>query len=175
MRDNPLYDDYAVGRYSYGHPIVLDWRTGVPLTIGAFCSFANGSTIILDGNHRPDWASTYPFHAYFPGGADALDQTNGSGPVVIGNDVWVGYQALILPGVTVGDGAVIGARAVVSRDVPPYALAVGNPARIARSRFAPESIAGLLRIKWWDWPEERIREALPLLLSDRVEELLLAA
>ncbi|ADZ72056.1 CatB-related O-acetyltransferase [Polymorphum gilvum] len=134
---------------------------GDRLIIGRFCAFATGVQFIMNGaNHAMTGFSTYPFSIFGGGwelGFDPATWTAGlRGDTRIGNDVWIGREARILPGVTIGDGAIIGTRAVVGQDVPPYAIAVGNPARIVRQRFAPAVIDRLLVIAWWNWPVERI-------------------
>jgi carbonic anhydrase/acetyltransferase-like protein (isoleucine patch superfamily) len=97
------------------------------------------------------------------------------GDVRIGNDVWLGSDAMIMSGVTIGDGAVVGAGAVVTKDVPPYGVVVGNPARVARMRFSDDAVSRLLALRWWDWPDEKIEQFLPLMLSSDVEAFLDAA
>ncbi len=163
----PLYD---IGDWSYGVPKVVTWGDRSHLKIGKFCALSQEIIILLDAEHRPDWATTYTFQGIWP---DHVQEGHPGtkGDVVIGNDVWIGYQAMILSGVTIGDGAVIGARAVVTKDVPPYAIVVGSPARVIRYRFSPSIIERLLKIQWWNWPLERIHLILPLLTSDKVEEL----
>jgi virginiamycin A acetyltransferase len=165
---------FAIGDHSYGRPKVRFAESGCRLTIGAYCSIANGVEILLGGNHRADWVSTYPFAA-FPDrwGKDApIDNAVSRGDVTIGNDVWVGTGAMILSGVTIGDGAAIGARAVVTRDVPPYAVAGGNPAKVIRLRFDDDTVAQLLETAWWTLPEDDVRSLVPLLQSGRVAELI---
>ncbi|MBR3191286.1 MAG: CatB-related O-acetyltransferase [Bosea sp.] len=129
---------------------------------------------MLGGNHRTEWATTYPFPA-LPGlwpEAVGLDGSHVSrGDTVIGHDVWLGSQALILSGVTIGHGAVVAARAVVAKDVPPYAIVAGNPARVVRYRMSEERIAALLRSQWWLLPEAEVRRLIPTLLSERIEDL----
>jgi acetyltransferase-like isoleucine patch superfamily enzyme len=133
--------------------------------VGKFCSFA-GEVLILRGHeHRIDWVSTYPFGIAFPDRKDLPFPGRTKGDVVIGHDVWVGTGALILSGVTIGNGAVIGARSVVTRDVPPYAVVGGVPAQVIKFRFDAATIEALQRLAWWDWPEDKIKEALPLLMS----------
>jgi len=154
-----------VGKYSYGQPRVLLWTEQDAVEIGAFCSIADGVTIYGGGEHNTDWATTYPLRIAFH---EPLAWKDGHPrpthqPTRVGSDVWVGYGASILSGVTVGDGAVIGAHAVVATDVPPYAIVAGNPARLVRFRFPAEQIAALLEIRWWDWPIEKIRPYIPLL------------
>lgn len=124
----------------------------------------------MGGNHRPDWVSTYPFRFMLdlPGALeDGHPATKGD--IEVGHDVWIGRGARIMSGVTVGNGAVVGAAAVVAGDVRPYAIVVGNPAREVRRRFGEEAIAALERIAWWDWPDERIVEAVPLLSSAQID------
>ncbi len=164
----------AIGPYSYGRPKIRFPESGARLVIGRFCSIADGVEILLGGNHRLDWATTYPFAA-LPGlwpeaaGLDGSHVSNGD--VVIGHDVWLGSQSLILSGVTIGHGAVVAARAVVTRDVPPYAIVAGNPARLVRYRMEEDRIAVLLASRWWTRPDVELRQLIPVLMSDRVEAL----
>jgi len=168
---------FKIGEFSYGVPNVLSWGEPATLVIGKFCSFADGIDILLGGNHRPDWVSTYPFPAisYWPEAKHIEGHPATNGDVIIRNDVWIGYKATILSGVTVGDGAVVGARAVVTRDVPPYAIVGGNPARIIRLRFSDEIIKRLLEIRWWDWDLEHIRRHIPLLMQTDISKFLQAS
>lgn len=163
-----------IGVHTYGCPNVIDYGEGSRLTIGRYCSIASGVTIMLGGNHRSDWITTYPFPAlldHWPGAAGIAGHPLTKGNVVIGNDVWLASDALILSGVTIGDGAVVGARAVVTKDVSPYAIVAGNPAKFVRDRFAKEQVQELLAIRWWDWPEEVVAKALPLLCGGEVGQL----
>lgn len=135
------------------------------LVIGKFCSIACRAKFLFNSaNHTLSSLSTYPFPIFFAEWglekSDVAAAWDRKGDIVIGNDVWIGYEAVILAGVTIGDGAVIGARAVVTKDVPPYAIVGGVPARVIRSRFPEETVKALLRLKWWDWPAERIQEKL---------------
>ena len=135
------------------------------LVIGKFCSIACRAKFLFNSaNHTLSSLSTYPFPIFFDEWglekSDVAAAWDRKGDIVIGNDVWIGYEAVILAGVTIGDGAVIGARAVVTKDVPPYAIVGGVPARVIRSRFPEETVKALLRLKWWDWPAERIPEKL---------------
>lgn len=167
---------YEVGRYSYGVPKIRDYGEFGALKIGAFCSFAPDVFILIGGNHRINWVSTYPFTAadkkwdYYPNKSFSF----GKGDIIIGNDVWMGTNATILSGITIGDGAVIGAFAVVTKNVPPYAVAVGNPAEVKKYRFSEDIIKELLEIKWWDWDDEKIKKYLPLICSDKIEEFIKA-
>jgi acetyltransferase-like isoleucine patch superfamily enzyme len=169
----------TVGRWSYGFPLVKSWGEDASLTIGAFSSIADEVTIILGGEHETKWVSTFPFSS--PDHRDVFDPegkipvlAHTKGNVVIGNDVWIGTGATILSGVTIGDGAVIAAHAVVTKSVDPYCIAGGVPARPMRRRFTPEQVASLLRIRWWDFSDEIIATLVPLLCSERVEDLILA-
>jgi chloramphenicol O-acetyltransferase type B len=159
------YPQYAIGYGSYGDLEVLWQNTPAVLRMGAYCSVARGAQVFLGGEHRPDWVTTYPFTAISKEYPKWPGYPHTKGDVTIGNDVWICHEAVILSGVTVGDGAVIGARALVAKDVPPYAVVSGNPARIVRMRFSDDVIARLLTIRWWDWPQDRIIRALPMLLS----------
>ncbi len=159
------------GIWSYGHPTVYSWGEGAHLIIGRYCSIADDVHVLLGGNHRTDWVTTFPFSELWHDHARYLNgHPSSNGDVIIGNDVWIGRSAMILSGVKIGDGAVIGARAVVTKDVPPYAIVGGNPARLIRYRFDEETIRKLLEIQWWFWPEEKIARALPLMLSDKIQD-----
>lgn len=171
MKDDPFYKECKVGKYTYGTPIILIFNVAKfsDLEVGAFTSIALNTTIILDGEHRKEYVSTYPFDAIFLGKYKAVFS---KGPVKIGNDVWIGEGALILSGVTIGDGAVIGARTVVRGDVPPYSIVLGNPAKVVGYRFEKKDIDRLLKVKWWDWDIEKIKSFIPLLFSKDIKEFL---
>lgn len=146
------------------------------LMIGKFCSIACGAKFLFtSANHAMKSLSTYPFPIFFEewgldikGVASAWDN---KGDIVIGNDVWIGYEAVILSGVHIGDGAIIGARAVVTRDVPPYTVVGGIPARKIKKRFNEEIIEKLLQTKWWDWPPHKIQQFLPHIINGEVDKL----
>ena len=168
---------FSIGAYSYGRPKVRFPESGRRLTIGRYCSIADKVEILLGGDHRLDWVSTYPFaamQALFPDAQAPADYHSSRGDVVIGNDVWLGSGCMILSGVTVGHGAVVAARAVVTRDVAPYAVVAGNPARVVRKRFEPDTIAALLDAAWWDLPHADVTRLVPLLQSGRIAELVAA-
>jgi acetyltransferase-like isoleucine patch superfamily enzyme len=160
-----------VGRYTYfgGDQQPRLAFQEADITIGSFCSISMNVVIFGGGNHRTDWVTSYPFPS-FPWGVDALlgQDSYTNGPVIIGNDVWIGDGAVILSGVTVGDGAVIAASSVVSKDVRPYAIVAGNPAREVKRRFDDDVVEALLKIRWWDWDDEKIRRYAPMLCSQDV-------
>ncbi len=170
MNRNSKYSKYKIGQFSYGDPIILRWGEPSTLKIGKFCAIAEDVVILLGGEHHVDWVTTYPFNACFKDFQHFRGHPATKGDVVIGNDVWIGMKAMIMSGVKIGDGAVIGASSVVTKDVPPYAIAAGNPARLVRMRFDEATIVKLFRIKWWDWTIQRIKENMPLLLSGNIEE-----
>ena len=168
------FPEHRIGRATYGRPRIFSYPNDAGLTIGAFCSIAEGVAIFLGGEHHPEWVSTYPFGALWPE-HEHPEQPKSRGDVVIGNDVWIGREAMIMSGVTVGDGAVIGARALVAKDVPPYGIVGGNPAKLIRQRFPDDIVARLLALRWWDWPDERIRKAGAMLQSPDIAAFLDAA
>lgn len=147
------------------------WPQGYRFICGKYGSIADNVQIFLGGYHRPDWVSMYPFPA-FPKWSEAPRVANfavGRGDVVVGSDVWIGSHATLMAGVKVGHGAVIGAHAVVGKDIPPYAIAVGNPAVVVKYRFDELTVRELLAIAWWDWPEEKVLQHIPQLLSGDVQ------
>jgi len=148
---------------------------GDRLVIGNFCAIARGVRFIMNGaNHAMAGISTFPFYI-FGGGWEAVAPKPGAlpfkGDTVIGNDVWLGYEALIMPGVKIGNGAIVAARSVVTSDVPAYAVVGGNPARVIKMRFDDATIAALEAIAWWDWPVDKITRALPLIVGGDVASL----
>ncbi|MBW2039433.1 MAG: CatB-related O-acetyltransferase [Deltaproteobacteria bacterium] len=167
-KDNRRYSKYDIGDWTYGKPRILSWREGAKLRIGRFCSIAEGVIILLGGEHRVDWVTTHPVNILF-----GVKRVSGlpytKGDVVIGNDVWIGRDALIISGITIGNGAVIAARSVVTEDVLPYSIVAGNPARHIKFRFSESIINDLQNIAWWNWPISKIEEALSLLLSSDIE------
>ena len=167
MNKNPAYAGHDIGDYSYGWPRITDYGEGIRLKIGKFCSIGHEAVFMLGGEHRLDMVTTYPFANFFPFASHIQDtHPRIKGDIVVGNDVWIGHSAFILSGVTIGDGAVIGARTVVSKDVAPYSIVGGVPARHIRFRVSEDLIPGLLAIAWWDWPIEKIAEAAEFILGD---------
>lgn len=150
---------YQIGDYTYGLPSIKHWGEKATLKIGKFCSIATNVTIFLGGNHRTDWISTYPFSVInqdFPNANGIEGHPSTKGNVSIENDVWIGTNATIMSGITIHNGAVIAANAVVTKDVPPYAIVAGNPAKIVKFRFSQVEIEQLQKISWWNWPIEKI-------------------
>lgn len=162
--------DFQRNNVLYHYPI-----NGDKLRIGKFCSIACGAKFLFNSaNHTLGSLSTYPFPLFYEAwehGMSPAEAWDNKGDIVIGNDVWIGYEAVILAGVTVGDGAVIGARAVVTKDVPPYTIVGGVPAKPIRKRFSEAETARLLALKWWDWPVETIASRLRDIQSGNLEAL----
>ncbi len=163
--------DFQKNNVLYHYPINRD-----RLVIGKFCSIACGAKFIFtSANHKLGSLSTYPFPLFFEewelDKSNVTDAWDNKGDIVIGNDVWIGYEAVIMPGVTIGDGAIVGTRAVVTKDVPPYTIVGGVPAKPIRKRVSDEVIARLLEIKWWDWSDEKIKENISAIQSGNIKEL----
>lgn len=161
------------GKYSYGKPNVHWANEHAKLRVGNFCSIAGNVNIYLGGNHRTDWVTTYPFGHI---NQSVFNTFNGvghpatKGDVTIGNDVWIGCNATIMSGVTIGDGAVIANNSHVVKDVEPYTLVGGNPAKYVKHRFTPEQIEQLLKIRWWYWDDAKINEYVPLLCDENINQ-----
>lgn len=143
---------------------------GDKLIIGKFCAIAKGIEFVMNGaNHRMSSVTTYPFNIMGNGWektTPSLEDLPFKGDTVVGNDVWIGQNVTVMPGIHIGDGAIIAANSVVAKDVPAYHIVGGNPCRVIRKRFSDELIAYLLDLKWWDWPKEKIFENLEILCSD---------
>ena len=137
------------------------------LIIGSYCSIGSGAVFVMAGNqgHRSDWVSTFPFYYQANIFKEAQDPYVKSGDITIGHDVWIGSEAMIMSGVNIGTGAIVASRAVVTKDIPPYAVVGGNPATILKYRFEPEIIEKLLELKWWEWSEDKIKNSMPLLCA----------
>lgn len=176
-----------VGEYSYVHSFGDPTRfedervlyhfpeVGDKLIIGRYCAIAHGATFLMNGaNHKLSGISTFPFYK-FGGGWEATGTDQSElpfrGDTILGHDVWIGYEALVLPGVKIGNGAIVAARAVVTSDVPPYTIVGGNPARVIKQRFSDEQIAALQQIAWWNWPADRVTRHLPLITAGDVAAL----
>lgn len=181
--DNP---QIQVGEYSYyddsedsegfeRNVLYLFPFIGDRLIIGRYCAIARGATFVMNGaNHRMSGFSTYPFNIFGNGWERSTplpEELPYKGDTVVGNDVWIGYQALLMPGVNVGDGAIIAARSVVSADVPAYAIVGGNPARVLRMRYEPEQVRRLQGIAWWDWDADKVSRNLELIVGGDLDAL----
>ena len=171
--DYSYYENIDEGPESFEKHVTHHYDfMGDKLIIGKFCSIARGVEFVMNGaNHMLDCLTAYPFEIIdeFKGLSRPFGERGNRGDTVIGNDVWIGQNATILPGVHIGDGAIIGANTVVAKDIPPYAIAVGNPAVIKKYRFDEETIKLLLELKWWDKDIEEIKKLIPLLTSDLSE------
>lgn len=174
--DYTIYNDFAndprdfqKNNVLYHYPVNHDH-----LVVGKFCSIACGAKFLFtSANHTMRSLSSYPFPIFFEEwGLDQKDITDAwdnKGDIVVGNDVWIGYEAAILSGVTIGDGAIIGARAVVTKDVPPYTIVGGVPAKPIRKRFDEKTIGQLLEMQWWDWPKEKIAQNIPAIQAGNID------
>lgn len=152
-----------VGDHSYINGMkIYSWGNLSKVSIGKYCSIADEVTLIAGGEHHKDWVSSFPFIDRwqlkdYVRIEEESSQTKGD--ISIGHDVWIGHGATILSGITIGDGAVIGAMSVISKDVPPYAVVVGNPAKIIKYRFNISMIDAFLKIQWWNWPDHQVEQA----------------
>lgn len=163
--------DFEKNNVLYHYPV-----NGDKLKIGKFCSIACGAKFLFtSGNHTLRSLSTYTFPIFYEEwGLDTKnirDAWDNKGDIVVGNDVWIGYEAVILSGVTIGDGAIIGSRAVVTKDVPPYTIVGGVPARAIRKRFDEDTIAKLKALQWWNWDEEKIARSIAAIQSGDIDAL----
>lgn len=173
--DYTYYDDFKdVANFEKNVKYLFDF-TGDKLIIGKFCMIASGATFIMNGaNHLSKAISAYPFAIFGNGWEDAMEGKSYpiKGDTVIGNDVWIGYNATILAGVTIGDGAIIATNATVTKDVEPYSIVGGNPAKLIRKRFSEEEIEKLLMLKWWDKDIEWITQNVQKLTGNEIEDLI---
>ena len=163
--------DFQKNNVLYHYPV-----NGDRLVIGKFCSIACGAKFLFtSGNHSMRSLATYTFPVFFDewglSGKDIASAWDNKGDIVLGSDVWIGYEAVILSGVHIGDGAIIGARAVVTKDVEPYTIVGGVPARPIRRRFDENTVERLLALRWWDWDTENLRTALPAIRSGDIDAL----
>lgn len=172
--DYTYYDDFEdVRNFEKNVRYHFDF-TGDKLHIGKFCAIASGVEFLLNGgNHLVDAISSYPFAIFGKGWEGAMEgrEYPHKGDITVGNDVWLGYRSVILAGVTIGDGAIVGAYSVVTKDVPPYAIVAGNPARVIRRRFSDEEIERLLELRWWDWPIDKISRHMHQLTGASIDAL----
>lgn len=148
----------------YGELVVYYPSQQYKCTVGKYCSVAQGAHALLEAEHRMDSVTTYPFSSFNPRLGLSPD-VYCKGDIIVENDVWLGRDCCLMGGIKIGNGAVVGAHSVVTKDVEPYAIVGGNPARMIRKRFDDETIAALLRIAWWDWPSEKIMADIPSLCS----------
>jgi len=173
--DYTYYDDFEnVENFEKNIKYLFDF-TGDKLIIGKFCMIASDVTFIMNGgNHLQEAITTYPFAIFGGDWAGAMEgkEYPTKGDTAIGNDVWLGYGSTIMPGVTIGDGAIIATKSVVTKDVAPYTIVGGNPAAEIRKRFSEEQIQQLLELRWWDWPLEKITEQVQQLTGNGLAELL---
>lgn len=168
--DDPVDSEDFERNVLYHFPFIGD-----KLVIGKFCALARGVKFIMNGaNHKLSGISTYPFQIFGNGWEKVMPAAEDlpyKGDTVIGNDVWIGYEALFMPGVKVGNGAIVSSKSVVTGDVPAYAIVGGNPAKVIRYRFDSETIARLEQIAWWNWPVEKISAHLALITAGDVDAL----
>ena len=168
----------SFGKYTYGTPNMHRPNKDSKLVIGNFCSIACNVNIYLGGNHKTDWVTTYPFghiNQKIFNKFDGVGHPSTKGDVIIGNDVWIGANVTIMSGVTIGDGAVIANNSHVVKNVEPYSLVGGNPAKLIKYRFTPEQIEKLLKIKWWYWDDKKINKFTPLLCNDNIDKFINSA
>ena len=172
--DYTYYDDFEnVENFEKNVKYLFDF-SGDKLIIGKFCMIASDVKFIMNGaNHLTDALSAYPFAIFGNGWEHAMDRKTypHKGDLISGNDVWIGYNATIMAGVTIGDGAIIGANSTVVKNVEPYTVVGGNPAQQIKKRFSEEVIQKLLALKWWDWDIEKITRNLPNLTDNKVAKL----
>lgn len=176
--DFTMYNDFVndprqfeKNNVQYYYPINHD-----KLVIGKFCSIACGAKFLFNSaNHTQASLSTYPFPIFFEEWGLSIKNVSAAwdnkGDIIVGNDVWIGYEAVIMAGVTIGDGAIVGTRAVVTKNVPPYTIVGGVPAKAIRKRFSEDTIAALLAMEWWNWPEEKIKQHITDIQSGQIENL----
>lgn len=177
--DYTYYDDQRYGPEKFEeHNVLYNYDfSKMKLVIGKFCAIAAKTHFIMTGDHKLDAFTTYPFPIFGQGWEKAFNVADFEvkGDIIVGNDVWFGYDSMVKNGVTIGDGAIIAAKAVVVKDVPPYAIVAGNPGRVVKMRFDDHTIERLLNIAWWNWEIEKINAHLPTLCHLDLERLETAA
>ncbi|MGM3307152.1 CatB-related O-acetyltransferase [Anabaena sp. WFMT] len=171
--DYTYYDD-PVNPEEFENNVLYNYGSD-SLIIGKFCAIATHVKFIMNGaNHKIDGISTYPFpifgHGWESGISNLMNLPN-KGDIIVGNDVWIGYDSLIMPGVKIGDGAIIAARSVVVKDIPPYTIAGGNPAVPIKQRFSDEEVEVLLSVRWWDWDIEKITRNINVIMNGDIQKL----
>lgn len=174
IKDYLTQKNYHPGEHSYSDGEINIISDSADLYIGKFCSIARGVTVFLGENHHTEWVTTYPFHIIGEPWTEVKEinpEQTTKGDVIIGNDVWIGTGATIMSGSEICDGAVIGACSVVAGYIPPYAIAVGSPARVVRYRFDDKTIVKLLKTQWWNWGQSKIDENIKFLCSSNTEEI----
>ena len=164
------YPQYDIGKWTYGDLSVKRRGDGASLSVGNFCSIAAGVQVFLGGEHRIDWVTTFPFSVLWDSAKYVKGHPRSKGDVIIGHDVWIGTEAFIMSGVTIETGAVVGARSVVTKNIPAYSVVAGNPAQVVKKGFEDNIISRLLESRWWDWEDSKIEEFLPFLLNDDIEK-----
>lgn len=173
--DYTYFDDGKNGTDNFEeHNVLYNYNQAkVKLVIGKFCAIAAETRFIMTGDHKLDAVSTYPFPVFKNGWEHVFNTLDlpVKGDIIVGNDVWFGYNCLIKNGVTIGSGAIIAASAVVVKDVPPYSIVAGNPAKVVKKRFDEETIQRLLQIAWWDWDIKDITTHLPLICNLDIDQL----
>lgn len=166
------YPGYQIGNNNYGVPNIKNPHDAATLRIGSYCSIAPNVKIYMGGMHRTDWVTTYPFPAFKKDAAHIKNWDPTHGDVNIGSDVWLCANCVILSGITIGHGAVVANSAIVTKDVPPYAIVGGNPAKLIRWRFDEPTRNALLASEWWNWPEEEVFSVMDKLCSDNIADFL---
>lgn len=173
--DYTYYNDFRLPVNNLRQLLAPYMHPNVPekLIIGKFGQIAHGTQFITSSaNHQMDGFSTYPFSVFGEPWSKSYEaKWPNKGDTIVGNDVWIGHESLIMPAVTIGDGAIIASRSIVTKNIPPYAIVAGNPAKIIRMRFDDKTIAQLLKIKWWDWPIEKISKKLSDIVGANIKSL----
>jgi acetyltransferase-like isoleucine patch superfamily enzyme len=164
------YPQFQIGVETYGNLKIRDFMNKDNVVIGSYTSIGPDVQILLGAEHRVDWVTTYPFNINWEMFNEIKGHPKSRGDVKIGNDVWIGTEAIIMSGVTIGDGAVIGARAIVTENIPAYAIAVGMPAKVIKYRFQESIIDDLKEISWWEWPKNKLKEAIPDMLNTNISK-----
>ena len=166
LKFKKAYPDFTIGSHCYGLPLIKHQHQDAILKVGSYCSFAKNVQIFLGGNHRIDWVTTYRFPVSFQQAKHIKNSATTKGDVIIGNDVWLSENCTILSGVTIGHGAVIANGAIVTKDVAPYSIVGGNPAKHIKWRFDEPTREVLLKSAWWDWPDDELLSVVDMLCSD---------